>query len=301
MCTMFGFDTFQVGSTVEFEWKDNQAMPIGAFNLDLFCFENNKLLATIASLNTVTSVSPQHWTVDNTILSFHNDCPMNQFQGVFDWTTTDPITGIVSTGSSKCKAMVLNGPGVIPAPGAIDPSQQLPDEDPASTGPVEVSDRTRTIVIGVGCAVGALILAGFVGFYYIRIKNKRAQKAAVNKKLREPLQATNHDDHDDVHPSGSTSGDGSTVVEMGPIGSPGSMGGRPTPLVMEQGRPVSVLTSSFSPPEDDYEKQERIKRAQEQQVYEQQLYQQHQQQQLQQQQQQQMQQQQQTYGGYNGY
>lgn len=77
LCTQFGFDTFQVGSTVEFEWKDNQAAPIGSFNLELFCFENGKQIKTLATLNTATSVSPQNWTVDNSILTFHNDCPLN--------------------------------------------------------------------------------------------------------------------------------------------------------------------------------------------------------------------------------
>ncbi|KAG0026114.1 hypothetical protein BGZ82_009635 [Podila clonocystis] len=298
LCTQFGFDTFQVGSTVEFEWSDNQAVPIGSFNLDLFCFENGKLLKTLATLNASTSVSPQSWTVDNSILSFHNDCPLNQYQGVFDWTTTDPTTGATGTGSSKCKAMLLNGPGVIPAPGAIDPSQQPQDEDPSS-GPVVISDRTKTIVIGVGCAVGALVLAGFIGFYYIRIKNKRAEQDLANKKLREPLQATNHDNHHAPGPpgSGGIASDGSTIVEMTPVAGMGP----PGTLVMEQERPISILTSSFSPPEDTYEKQQRVRQEQEQQVYEQQLRQQHLQQQLQHQQQMQMQQQQQTYGGYNGY
>ncbi|KAF9385180.1 hypothetical protein CPB97_005065 [Podila verticillata] len=298
LCTQFGFDTFQVGSTVQFEWNDNQAVPISSFNLDLFCFENGKLLKTLATLNTATSVSPQNWTVDNSILSFHNDCPLNQYQGVFDWTTTDPTTGAATgTGSSKCKAMLLNGPGVIPAPGTIDPSQQPQDEDPTS-GTVVVSDRTKTIVIGVGCAVGALVLAGFVGFYYIRIKNKRAEQDLANKKLREPLQATDHDNHHAPSPGSGSIADGSAIVEMTPV----SMG-PPGTLVMEQERPISILTSSFSPPEDTYEKQQRVQREQEQQqqVYEQQLQQQHHQQQLQHQQQMQMQQQQQTYGGYNGY
>ncbi|KAF9426619.1 hypothetical protein BGZ94_006268 [Podila epigama] len=294
LCTQFGFDTFQIGSTVEFEWSDTQSYPIGNFNLDLYCFENSKLLGTLATIDTATAISPQKWTVDSSILQYKNDCPLNQYYGAFDWTMIDPTTGTATRTGSKCKAVLLNGPGVVPPPGTVD--QPTEEDDSKDHGEVTITDRTKKIIIGVGCAVGVLILAGFVAFYYIRVKNKRAEQDLANKKLREPLHSTNHDNHHNGSDRAA-----STVVEMTSV-----MSQDMRLPAMEQERPVSVLTSSFSPAEDEEEreKKQRLKLRQqqeEQQVYEQQLHQQQQQQLMLQQQQQQMQQQQQTYGGYNGY
>ena len=87
--------------------------------------------------------------------------------------------------------MLLVGPGVVTPPNQpnpSDPSSPTSPEDDLPTGQIEISDKTKKIVIGVGCAVGALVLAGFVGFYYIRFKNRRAVEKSANRKLREPLQ-----------------------------------------------------------------------------------------------------------------
>ncbi|KAG0064877.1 hypothetical protein BGZ89_008765 [Linnemannia elongata] len=62
------------------------------------------------------------------------------------------------------------------------------DDEPTPSS-IVVSDKTKTIVIGVGCAVGVLVLAGVVGFYVIRYSNKRAAEEQMSKKLREPIQS----------------------------------------------------------------------------------------------------------------
>lgn len=62
-------------------------------------------------------------------------------------------------------------------------------DDEPSPSSIVVSDKTKTIVIGVGCAVGALVLAGVVGFYVIRYSNRRAAEEQLSKKLREPIQS----------------------------------------------------------------------------------------------------------------
>lgn len=107
--------------------------------------------------------------------------------------------------------MLLVGPGSVPPVGGVggvnpDPSQEQPPEDPDTSGPIEITDKTKKIVIGVGCAVGALVLAGIVGFYYIRFSNKRAVQAQASKKLREPLNSS---------PYGGGSGAGSTLAVGG--------------------------------------------------------------------------------------
>ncbi|KAG0256612.1 hypothetical protein BG011_004430 [Mortierella polycephala] len=316
-CTQFSADTFRVGSTIKFEWSDTLAYPIGAFTLDLYCYENGKHMRTLASLDTSESVSPQPWTVDESLLTTLGECPLNQYQGGYAWTYIDLNTGMPVSGYSKCKTMLLVGPGVVPAPGELEPVDTPPADDP-QPGEIEVTDRTKRIIIGVGCAVGVLILAGVVGFYYIRFKNKRAEQELVNKKLREPLQS------DPVPGAAAVSSaysrvDQGDAMELGavPIAATTQSSSRPeTPIAVQHSslfgdqhhgtrtgsfvneRPTSLLTSSYVPPVDEDEQEiARRKRQQEdeeqqRQMYEQQLL--HQQQlQIQQQQQQQ-----QNFGNY---
>jgi len=74
------------------------------------------------------------------------------------------------------------------APGSPDaPDDPQPSDDPDS-GSIVVSGKTKTIVIGVGCAVGVLVLAGIVGFYVIRYHNRRAEEVHMAEKLRAPIQ-----------------------------------------------------------------------------------------------------------------
>ncbi|KAI8599143.1 hypothetical protein EDD21DRAFT_355729 [Dissophora ornata] len=221
-CTQYGSDTFRVNSTIKFLWNDTGTVPIDTFKLDLYCFENQRLMQTLATLNATSSVSPQTWVVDSTIMTTLAECPLNQYQGAFDWTYTDPNTGVLTSGSSFCKTMLLVGTGVTPAPGTVtDPSDAFPTDDPTS-GPIEISNRTKSIVIGVGCAVGALVLAGFVGFYFIRYKNTRAEQDLASSKLREPLQSPNGYDgsnDDGGHGAGfAATAAGAGVLGLGPSG-----------------------------------------------------------------------------------
>ncbi|KAF9921742.1 hypothetical protein FBU30_008193 [Linnemannia zychae] len=192
-CQQFGADTFRVGSTLKFYWSNaggEAAEPIPSFNIDLYCFESNKYMQTIATVNTSSSVSPYSWQVDQSIMNNIAQCQFNQYQGRFTWNATDPNTGALTAQSAACKTMLLVGPGVVGPGGSQQPTPDsnspLPEDDPP-IGQIEVSDKTKKIVIGVGCAVGALVLAGFFGFYYIRFKNKRAVEKSANRKLREPL------------------------------------------------------------------------------------------------------------------
>jgi len=214
--------------------------------------------------------------------------------------------------------MLLVGPGVASAPGAPPPppsqsdSSELPPTDPDDEpGPrtVIVTDRTKHILIGVGSAVGALFLAGFVGFYFILYKNKHAERESINKKLREsqlppassasvhsggngqvPMRPQSEIVEMEGIPTAPT-----PVLEPAPASRPqshvsGSHPGTPlysSPLARPEGmfvadRPPSVLTSSFTPP-DDYQK--RQSRLEEEQQREQQLQHHQHQQQLQLQQQ----------------
>ena len=86
--------------------------------------------------------------------------------------------------------MLLVGAGVTNAPNAPGSSGGAsdPEEDPQPSE-IVISSKTKSIVIGVGCAVVALILAGVVGFYYIRYSNKRAEQENSARKLREPIQS----------------------------------------------------------------------------------------------------------------
>ncbi|KAG0046566.1 hypothetical protein BGZ83_008265 [Gryganskiella cystojenkinii] len=216
VCTQKGSDTIRVGATVKFGWNDTASYPIETFQLDLYCIENERFMQTLSTLNTTGSVSPQTWVVNQTIMAQTALCQSNQYRGRFNWNSTDPTTGALISGFADCKSMLLVGPGVIPPPGGgnPDPSQDLPPEEPES-GPIVITDRTKTIVIGVGCAVGALVLAGFIGFYYIRFSNKRAVQAQISKKLREPLD---HSPYGGSINGGGGSRNGSTIAPNGGSG-----------------------------------------------------------------------------------
>ncbi|KAG0213144.1 hypothetical protein BGX28_004970 [Mortierella sp. GBA30] len=323
---MFGSDTFRVGSNLKFFWVDTQTYPIGAFNLDIYCYETGKLIRTLASLDTNSSTSPQEWDVDSTFLTSTSDCPMNQYQGAFDWHYSDPVTLAPTVGTAKCKVLLLIPP--TPNPSQPSPSDPLATDDPTS-GDIYISDRTKNIIIGVGCAVGVLIIAGVVGFYFIRYKNRRAEEELANQKLREPLHVegpdntTSGDTGEGIQYSAMTGvttsvpGEKMELEQIGPYSpTTASISGshlprtEPAPSLSRHSvqqnrpsgsftieRPPSLLTSSFTPPEDDRERVLRMKREEEErQVFEQQL---HHQQQLQlQQQQHQQQQQQQNFGNY---
>ncbi|KAF8926777.1 hypothetical protein BGZ58_010914, partial [Dissophora ornata] len=109
-----------------------------------------------------------------------------QYQGSFDWTYADSNTGATVAGQAKCKVMLLID-GTSTATGSS-PSDPAGTDDTQSSD-IIVSDKTKSIVIGVGCAVGVLVLAGFVGFYYIRYSNRREVEKQMSKKLREPVQS----------------------------------------------------------------------------------------------------------------
>ncbi|KAF9150065.1 hypothetical protein BG015_008124 [Linnemannia schmuckeri] len=188
-CQQFGSDTFRVGSMIKYFWTGAELIP--SFNIDLYCYENNKYIQTIGTIDTSLNASNYSWVVDQSITNNLAQCQFNQYQGRFTWNTTDAETGALTQGSTSCKIMLLVGPGVVGPSSQPDPSEPQPTsmpEDDLPIGQIEVSDKTKKIVIGVGCAVGALVLAGFVGFYYIRFKNKRAVEKSASRKLREPLQ-----------------------------------------------------------------------------------------------------------------
>ncbi|KAG0303757.1 hypothetical protein BGZ98_006320 [Dissophora globulifera] len=240
-CTQFGPDTFQVNSTIQFLWSDTGSVPIDTFNLNLICVENNKLIKTIATLNPATSVSPQTWVVDNTILATVSECSFNQYQGVFQWNYVDPTTSTAVTGSSACKNLLLTGPGVISYPGQ--PSDPFPTDEPTPSS-IEISDRTKSIVIGVGCAVGVLIFAGFVGFYFVRYKNKRAEQELASRKLREPLRSNNGSQDGDEHdPTGATLTAGASARDFARTGT----GVVSTPGGYNELTSVAIGVSGYSP------------------------------------------------------
>ncbi|CAO3571999.1 unnamed protein product [Mortierella alpina] len=348
LCTQYGADTFRIGSTVKFQWNDTQSIAINTFDLNLYCVQNNKIIQTITSLNE-TSPSPVPWIVNSTMASYSPECPLNQYQGAFEWSYTDEA-GTPARGSAKCKVILFVGTGAQAPPAGTNPNdaEPLPEDDPQPSD-IVVSDKTKSIVIGVGCAVGALVLAGFVGFYYIRYSNKRAAEEHASRKLREPIhagplfaprtggpgsgssstiagrQAAKYNELASIT-TGSVGSPATTRTEMVELGNPApptpgfaspALGSRsPTPIAAAHskllstpaspssstmsgnGRPASLLTSSFVPadersrssspqPRNPFEQRENEQ-------YEQEL-------QLQQQQQlhqQQQQQQQQTYGSY---
>ncbi|KAF9292765.1 hypothetical protein BGZ88_006137 [Linnemannia elongata] len=252
-CQQFGSDTFRVGSTIKYFWTGAESVP--SFNIDLYCYENSKYIQTIGKIDTSLGASNYSWVVDQSITNNLAQCQFNQYQGRYTWNTTDADTGAVTQGSALCKTMLLVGPGVVTAPNQPNPSDpsapSSPEED-QPIGQIEISDKTKKIVIGVGCAVGALILAGFVGFYYIRFKNKRAVEKSANRKLREPLQPDNS--RPGMGPGASASharynelGSGATsVVGYSPLQRPGEM-------VELSGMPPSSGASSSSRPQSfDY-------------------------------------------------
>ncbi|KAG0080571.1 hypothetical protein BGZ90_011907 [Linnemannia elongata] len=112
-----------------------------------------------------------------------------QYHGAFDWTSTNPDTGAATKNSARCKVMLMIA-DTASAPGSSGGSSDggTFDDEPSPSS-IVVSDKTKTIVIGVGCAVGVLVLAGVVGFYVIRYSNKRAAEEQMSKKLREPIQS----------------------------------------------------------------------------------------------------------------
>ncbi|KAF9126252.1 hypothetical protein BGW39_006748 [Mortierella sp. 14UC] len=186
-CQQLGADTFHVGSTLKFTWTDTQTVQIDTFNLNLYCAQNEKFLQTIVTLNS-TSPATYPWIVNASIAAFAPSCEYNQYHGAFDWTSSNPDTGAVIQNSAKCKVMLMmsDSPG---APGSTVNGPETPFDDEPSPSSIVVSDKTKAIVIGVGCAVGLLVLAGVVGFYVIRHSNRRAAEEQMNKKLREPIQS----------------------------------------------------------------------------------------------------------------
>ncbi|KAG0378126.1 hypothetical protein BGX24_004675 [Mortierella sp. AD032] len=189
-CQQLGADTFHIGSTLKFTWSDTQTVQIDSFNLNLYCAQTEKFLQTITTLNS-TSPATYPWVVNSTIAAFAPSCEYNQYHGAFDWTSSDSETGAVTQNSAKCKVMLMisdspNSPG---APGSAVNGPETPFEDEPAPSSIVVSDKTKTIVIGVGCAVGLLVLAGIIGFYVIRYSNKRAAEENQSRKLREPIQS----------------------------------------------------------------------------------------------------------------
>ncbi|OAQ31719.1 hypothetical protein K457DRAFT_123985 [Linnemannia elongata AG-77] len=187
-CTQLGADTFHVGSTLKFNWTDTQTVQIDTFSLNLYCAENETFLQTITTLNS-TSPASYAWVVNSSISAFSSSCQYNQYHGAFDWTSTNPDTGAATKNSARCKVMLMIA-GTASAPGSSGGSSDggTFDDEPTPSS-IVVSDKTKTIVIGVGCAVGVLVLAGVVGFYVIRYSNKRAAEEQMSKKLREPIQS----------------------------------------------------------------------------------------------------------------
>ncbi|KAF9550620.1 hypothetical protein BGW38_009547, partial [Lunasporangiospora selenospora] len=185
-----------------------------------------------------------------------------QYHGAFDWGSTNTDTDTAVTSSAICKPMLLVGEGVqqpLPSGDPNNPTKPDPEDEPSS-GDIVVTDKTKTILIAVGCVVGLLIIAGFVAFYFIRYKNRRAEEEHQSKKLREPLAGSNggtagaasggakYSELESVHTS--MAGYSPETVELGrvstPIASAHSML-RPSAPAHTNERPVSLLTSSFIP------------------------------------------------------
>ncbi|KAF9978603.1 hypothetical protein BGZ73_001519 [Actinomortierella ambigua] len=201
LCTQSGTNTFRVGSTLKFQWNDTQTVEIDSFSLHLYCVENSKLIMPniVPNLSTLTSPSPVSWVVPNDIAAHSSECKLNQYYAAFVWPSTDPETGAAKEDMARCMTLLFNNPnspGTGNSGGSGDPNGL--DEDPESApqepsnvdenGNIIVSDQTKSIVIGVGCAVGVLVLSGIVGFYVIRYRNKRAVEKEQSHKLREPMQ-----------------------------------------------------------------------------------------------------------------
>ncbi|KAF9159906.1 hypothetical protein BGX20_002746 [Mortierella sp. AD010] len=285
ICTQTGSDTFHIGSTIKFGFNDTQTTDIEYFNLNLYCYQSGQLVETLMILNS-SSPSPAVWVANSTLTTLSTDCPYNQYQGVFEWSTTDPDTDLNTVGKVACKVMLLVGTGSQASAGVGSDDSDLDTDEPDS-GDIEVTEKTKRILIGVGCAVLALILAGFVGFYYIRYSNKRAAQDQINKKLREPMQSgplfppidrsrdanSRYNELSSVAPSSVASPALTSRTEMGELGgshlSPALGSRSPTPIAAAHAklagqsgghlsasqsfnneRPGSLLTSSFVPIED---------------------------------------------------
>ncbi|KAF9926816.1 hypothetical protein FBU30_003670 [Linnemannia zychae] len=182
-CTQPGSNTFHNDSTLKFTWTDTQTEQIDTFNLNFYCAQSSTLIQNIATLNS-SSPATYAWVIKSAL----GGCPYNQYQGAFEWSTSNSETGALVQKSAKCKVMLL----ISDAPGASSSNpngDEDPFEDEPSPSSIVVSNKTKSIVIGVGCAVGLLVLAGIVGFYVIRYSNKRAAQEQLSKKLREPLQS----------------------------------------------------------------------------------------------------------------
>jgi hypothetical protein len=67
----------RVGSEVKFFWNDTQTNPIESFKLNIYCYENSKLITTLGEFNATNATSPQYWVVDSSILKTQKDCPLN--------------------------------------------------------------------------------------------------------------------------------------------------------------------------------------------------------------------------------
>ncbi|KAG0245071.1 hypothetical protein BGW41_004328 [Actinomortierella wolfii] len=203
-CTQTGSNTFRVGSTLKFQWNDTMTADIESFNLNLYCAENAKLIVPdiVPNLSTLTSPSPVSWVVPSDLTTHSADCQLNQYYAAFVWPTTDPETGATTQGMAKCMTLLFVNPNA-PATGgggAGDNNDEPFESDPGpednpkldENGNIIVSDRVKSIVIGVGCAVGVLFLSGIVGFYVIRYRNKRAvekEELERSRKLREPMMS----------------------------------------------------------------------------------------------------------------
>ncbi|KAF9434886.1 hypothetical protein BGZ76_007247 [Entomortierella beljakovae] len=270
-CVQYGSDTFRVGSTIKFQWTDTGSTPIDTFDLNFYCYENGILIKRLVTLNTTSTATSRLWVVDQSIMDTLSECSLNQYQGRYDWTYQDPVTGTPTNGSAPCKSILLVGPGVAPPLGVTPSDPQLTD-DP-NPGTVEITDRTKVMVIGVGCTAGFLVMAGFVGFYIIRYQNRRAEESA-GKILQEPSLSPSedggHDAGSGIHYNGQyETVSKSEVVEMGNIPSPASQGflsgsqayvtnhhsGFPA---TSANKPPSLIASPFTPQE------EKLQRAQEQ-------------------------------------
>ncbi|KAF9960261.1 hypothetical protein BGZ72_007519 [Mortierella alpina] len=184
-------------------------------------------------------------------------------------STTYPITLEAKIGTASCNRVMLFIPaGATPTPSAPDPADPTDPgntDDPPTKGQIFISDKTKTIIIGVGGAVGALVLAGFFGFYFIRYKNRRAEETAANRKLREPLHVpaedgssgslpnTRHDRGDDARYSALTSvtttlpGEKMELDQMGSsysTASAASVTGSHLPMMTEQTSQQQPLPST---------------------------------------------------------
>ncbi|KAF9914480.1 hypothetical protein BX616_008199 [Lobosporangium transversale] len=281
ICRKFGPDTFRVNATLKFYWSNTKIPVLESFKMNLYCVQNHKVVQTITTFNT-NSTPPVYWTVDSTMPGHSAVCPHNQYQVAFDWPYYDS-TGAVAYGSARCKLMLFIPSNQAPRPGSsisgppADSEAQIAADDPPP-GEIVVTEKTKMILIGVGSAVGALVLAGFVGFYVIRFSNKRAEKKSTARKLKEPAAATRYNDLASIATSspvmtarGGRGAGGPTMTKSNYAHAPDKGPHPPTPIANANSnnsltqdsassthRPASLLTSSFTPAEErnPYKKRE---------------------------------------------